>query len=267
MESKNKPLGQLLIEEHKITEEQLLNALEKQRTTGKKLGHTLVELGYISEDTLVHVLEKQFGIPCITVTEKMINPIIVKTIPEEICRKYTIIPLLINGNTLTVAATNPYDLSFVNEINFTTDYKVELVLSTEKSIESAIRTVYGEKEDIRSNLDSAKIKSKVSAVKMLDLIFIQAYNMNAKEIQLELFEDLFNVLFITKKTVVRSNPVESMYFKAISLIIRNKAKIPPDTENRFQEGIMTYKIYEKDFNIRVLIFPTKVGENIVLKFP
>ncbi len=262
-----KPLGQLLIDAGKITEEQLLKALEEQRKTGKKLGHTLVEMGYITEDDLVHTLEKQFGIPCITITPKMINSKIVKTIPENICRKYTIIPILLNDNVLTVATTNPYDLSFIDEINFTTDYKVEVVLSTEKSIMDAINTFFGKKETVIESSESGNIKAKVSAVKMLDMIFVQAYNMKATEIQLELFENNFNVLFVTPKTVVRSSPLPIFYYNAISLIIRNKAGLDTIEKNKFQEGIMRYKIYDENFIIRVLIFPTPVGENIVLKFP
>ncbi len=84
--SKPLPLGQLLIAKGKITEEQLSASLKEQKNTGDRLGHTLVKFNYITDDDLIEVLEEQFGIPAVKINIKMLNPKVVKTIPENIKR-------------------------------------------------------------------------------------------------------------------------------------------------------------------------------------
>jgi len=261
------PLGQLLIQNGKITEEQLLKALELQRKTGDRLGHTLVNMRYIDEDTLINVLEKQFGIPCIKITNKMIHSRITKMIPENICRKYRIIPIIFNDNKLTVAAADPYNMKFIDEIKFATDYNVEVVLCSEKSIMDAIDANYGKKDYKYVDEDSNPIPTGVSAAKMLEMVLIQAYNMNAREVQLEYFEGNFSVVFMTKGNALVRNNMLKVYFEPIDIRIKTLAGLDVSAKNKFQEGLMTVNIYEKDILIRVFIFPNSSGENIVLRFP
>lgn len=268
MENKNVlPLGQLLIKEGKITDEQLLKALEVQRKTGDRLGHTLINLGYITEDELITVLEKQFGIPCIRINNKMINPRIIKTIPENICRKYRLIPILLEGNRLTVAVTDPYNLKFIDEIKFTTDYNVEVVLCSEKSIMDAINSNFGKRDYNYVDDDSEKLPAGISVAKMLDMIYIQAYNMNVREVQLQYFEGKFTVLFITRKNALRSSLMPPEYYKPISMRIKNLAGLDSAGVHKFQEGLIKTKVYGNEIIIRVLIFPHATGENIILRFP
>lgn len=272
------PLGQLLIREKKITNEQLLAALEEQRKTGDRLGHTLINLGYTTEDDIIETLEKQFGIPAVKINLQMLNTLIAKLIPEAICRRYRLIPILQNENKLTIAATNPYDLSFIDQIKFTMDYNIEVVLSPEKSVLDAINFCFGKKEydwedgqtetadQDGEHPEEPYSHLKISAAKLLDMIFIQAYNMSAREIHLEYLENRFTVLFITADSVIKSKPIEDDYYKPMAVAIRSLAKLHGPSRE-FSEGILKKCIREKDFIIRVLIFPTPAGESILLKFP
>ncbi len=259
-----KPLGQILLEDKKITEEQLNHALEVQRETGDRLGHTLVKLGYITEEELAKALEKQFGIPCIMLKPQMVNPLIARSIPENICRKYKIIPFMKENNKLIIAAANPYNLEFINEIKATTAHNVQLILATEKSIVEAIERNFGKKEF--TSEDDYTLPSGVPAQRLLDMLLKQAYFMKAKEIHLEFSEGKFNILFMTPVKVIRSNPLSDSYYKPISLLIKNKAHLDTMENKKFQEGIFKVKVYEKEFMVRVFVFPTPVGENILLKF-
>ncbi len=260
------PLGQLLTNSNKITEEQLLKALEEQRKTGDKLGHTLIKLKYITENVLIEVLEKQFGIPAVKINKKMLNPLVAKKIiSENICRKYRIIPILIENKKVTIAATNPYDLSFKDEIKFTTDLNIEIVLSPENSVLAAINYIYGDKDQHwDTSYNEADMKGNISAAKILTMILHQGYNMKATDLQLEYSDNVFNVLFITPKKVIRSKPLPNFYFESVSTRIKQLSNLNNNARN-FQEGLMTIEIYQKKYTIRVLIFPTNIGENIILK--
>jgi len=268
MDNEILPLGTLLKKEGKITDEQLNIALEEQKKTGERLGHTLIKLGFISEEDLVKALEKQFNLPCITINPKMINPQFIKIIPEDICRKYRLIPFMLVNNRLVIAVTDPYNLDFINEIKFTTDYDVELALCSEKSIMDAINFFFGEKEfglSYRENI-STQLPKGVSAVKLLDLILIQAQNMNASEVHLQYFENEFNILFITKGEKIKTSNMPAEYYKFISTRIKLLAKLDVSGKMKFQEGIANVSIYGKNNLIRVFIFPHLKGENIIIKF-
>lgn len=262
------PLGKLLIQKGFITEDQLLKALEVQRETGDKLGHTFIKLNFITEDQLTKVLEEQFGIPVVKINVKMFHPFVKKIIPEKICRKYRLIPILLEGETkLTIAASNPYDLAFIDEIKNITNYEIEIVLSTENSILEAINFCFGAKaiDWVDTENEGIATDIKVSGAKMLDMIFLQAYNMAAKEIQIQYFEKQFNVIFITPTTVVTSKQLPDNYFQAIYSRIKNLANLD-EKNSGFTEGIFQKDIYNSKKLIRVLIFPTPQGENIVFKF-
>ena len=266
----NIPLGQLLIKNEKITEEQLSKALEEQKNTKNKLGHTLINLQYLTENDLIEVLEKQFGIPAVKVNLKMLNPQVSKTIPENICRKYRLIPILLHKNKLTVAASDPYNMAFTNEIKFTTNYDLNIILWPEKSILSAINKIYGERESNWDpnidELEEDEKKAHISAVKMLNQILIEGFNKSANEIQLEYYNKKFNVIYITKDYGIINKEIPNYYYKAISIHIKNAANLDVKTQS-FQEGIFKANLINKNPFIRALIFPTPAGENISLKIP
>ncbi len=268
--NKNIPLGQLLIQNERISEEQLSKALEEQKKTKDKLGHTLIRLGYINEDNLISVLEKQFGIPAVKISLKMLNPKIVKIIPEYICRKYRLIPILFENNKLTIAATNPYDLSFQDEIKFTTDYDTEIVLSPENSVLDAINYCFGEKEtswiNAEDEISKGEMKAKVSAAKMLEKILRQAFRRKANEVQLRYLKDNFNVVYMTPEKAIESELLPGFYYKAISMRIKNLASLD-EQKKSFQDGLFRIEIDGRAYSIRAYIFQNPVGESITLRLP
>ncbi|MBN1899569.1 MAG: hypothetical protein JW827_12395 [Spirochaetes bacterium] len=260
------PLGQLLIKEKKINEKQLARALENQRKTGDRLGHTLINLGFISEDELIQVLEHQFGIPCIKINTKILKANVIKLIPENICRKYRLIPLLIDENKLTVAATDPYNLKFIDEIKLTTDYNVDVVLCSEKSVMDAINVSYGKKNYNYVDDDSSQLKEGVSVAKIIDMILLQAYHLKANEVQLEFLDNKFNIQFISKVHHLKRSQMPSEYYNNIAIRLKNLAGLDTTQKNQFLEGLFSKEILKNKMMVRLLIFPHPKGENIVLKF-
>ena len=135
-------LGQLLITSNIISEDQLKEAMGRQRKEGGRLGTNLVKLGYITEDKLVAFLSKQWGVPAINLTDYKIEPQVLKLIPVEIARKYLIIPVARVGATLTIAMADPSNVFVIDDVKFMTGYNVEVVVSSETSIVNAITSYY-----------------------------------------------------------------------------------------------------------------------------
>ena len=135
-------LGQLLITSNIISEDQLKEAMGRQRKEGGRLGTNLVKLGYITEDKLVAFLSKQWGVPAINLADYKIEPQVLKLIPVEIARKYLIIPVARVGATLTIAMADPSNVFVIDDVKFMTGYNVEVVVSSETSIVNAITSYY-----------------------------------------------------------------------------------------------------------------------------
>jgi type IV pilus assembly protein PilB len=138
-----KKLGQLLITENIISEDQLKKALDMQKTVGGRLGTNMVKLGYITEEKLVSFLSMQFGVPAINLAEHTIDPSVTKLIPAEMAKKYMILPVARVGATLTIAMTDPSNVFAIDDVKFMTGYNVEVAVSSESAIASAINHTYG----------------------------------------------------------------------------------------------------------------------------
>ena len=135
-------LGQILIASTIISEEQLKQALNAQRKEGGRLGTNLVKLGFITEDKLVAFLSKQFGVPAINLSDYKVDSTVLKLIPTEMAKKYLIMPVARVGATLTVAMADPSNVFAIDDIKFMTGYNVEVVVSSESAIVSAISGYY-----------------------------------------------------------------------------------------------------------------------------
>jgi type IV pilus assembly protein PilB len=136
-------LGDLLLKEKRITQEQLQEALNLQRQKGGKLGIALVTLGYAKESEITALLSKQFGVPSIAIAQFTIDPAIIKLVPAETAQKYQIIPLSRSGATLTIAMTDPTNVFAMDDIKFMTGYNVEPVVASESEVEEALQRYYG----------------------------------------------------------------------------------------------------------------------------
>ena len=147
-------LGQMLITSKIITDGQLSQALTLQKKSGGRLGTSLVKLGYITEEKLVAFLSKQFGVPAINLTEYDIDPSVVKLIPVEMTRKYTVMPIARVGATLTIAMADPSNIFAVDDVKFMTGYNVEVAVSSETGILAAIGTHYGGKGAVVAKEDT-----------------------------------------------------------------------------------------------------------------
>lgn len=147
-------LGEMLVEKGLITKEQRDSALEIQKQNGKRIGVVLIEMGVITEKDVISSLAVQLGIPYIDLSNYLIEPVIVRIIPENISRRHMLVPISKVGNKLTVAMNDPLNILAIDDIQFMTGVVVKPVMATSASIVRAIDNVYGSVKDSKhiSNL-------------------------------------------------------------------------------------------------------------------
>ena len=134
-------IGELLLYAGKISSAQLQESLKIQEGTSKKLGEVLVELGYVTQDEIVEVLEFQLGFPRIDLNKYEINQSVVNILPENIVKKYKVIPIDKRNGKLIVAMVDPLNFFAVDDIKLYTKMELESVLATSDDIEMRDKNV------------------------------------------------------------------------------------------------------------------------------
>ena len=136
-------IGDLLVKESLISQQQLKEALEHQRVNGGRLGNCLIKLGFVTDDEITAILSRQYGVPSINLSFFDVDPSVVKLIPVETAQKYQILPLSRVGSTLTIAMIDPTNVFAMDDIKFMTGFNIEPVVASETAIREAIDKYYG----------------------------------------------------------------------------------------------------------------------------
>ena len=135
---KPKQLGQILLEQGLLSQEQLDHALQEHRNTPKSLGRTLIDLGYIKERDLVSALAEQVGLDFVDLTEHPIDPVAATLLPDQLARRYRAIPIGERDGKLLVAMSDPANVYALDDIRAITNREVQPVVATASDVEQAI---------------------------------------------------------------------------------------------------------------------------------
>jgi type IV pilus assembly protein PilB len=285
---KSKRIGELLLREKKITAPQLEEALAEQKRLGgrPKIGTILIQKGYIQEETLLLFLSKQFGLPIIDLQRFELEENYLKLIPDNIARRYEIIPLGKEGSTLKLAISDPSNIFALDDLKFLTGCNIQLFLSSERDLKEAIDLYYGltstlseALEDIKGlEVDYIQPEEEVDAVnlemaakeapvvKLTNLLLLDAIKRGASDIHFEAYDRSFRVRYridgvlyeIMNPPVKLKNALISR-IKIMSNLNIAERRLPQDgrVKLRFGEG--------REMDFRVSSLPTLFGEKVVMR--
>jgi hypothetical protein len=136
-------LGELLLKERIITQEQLAAVLKQQVIYGTRIGSTLIEMGYVDEEVLAHLLGGKLGVPVAGLKDLMSVPKeLIRTFSGELAIKFHVMPLKLERNRLTLAMTDPTDLRAIDEISFITGYVIQPQIALDMNISKALAKYY-----------------------------------------------------------------------------------------------------------------------------
>ncbi len=138
-----KRLGEILLDEGKLTEEQLQKALKAQLIFGGHLGTSLIELGYVDEEALGNALSAAFNVPYATYEILHNAPYaVIRAIPAKLVEKYKVVPIRLDGKVLHLAMMDPKNLMALDEISFVTGYRIEPWVAPEIRIYQILEKFY-----------------------------------------------------------------------------------------------------------------------------
>jgi type IV pilus assembly protein PilB len=281
MITKNKRLGEILIEAGSITEEQLQQALEASKQKGTVLGDTLVELGFLDEKTLYKALEFHFHVPYVDLTETAIAKDALSLIPEVLAKKHSMIPIKKDKKTLTVAIPDPLNFYAVDDVKNSSGMEVSLVISPKKDIINAIDRYYGSEmaekafEELKKEYNSINLASltEISAsevanapvVRLINSILKHAVKSGASDIHIEPTVSNLKIRFRIDGQL--QEVMASAMAAHSAMITRIKIMGGMDiAEKRIpQDGRVEMELDGVSIDLRISILPTVYGEKVVIR--
>ena len=283
-----KRLGDILIAAGLITQEQLEEALAKQKGSGKRLGTVLQEEGYITELEMIEALQMQLGIEFVDLNKINIPTELAQVVPANLAKQYQVVPVRMIRDELYLAMADPLNFYALEEVRKTVHKKVVPMIAMANSVDRAIQVLYGNEgaakaieemkrekamsgdDDIADNAFTSNILGEDSAnqapaIRLVNSIIERAVTERASDIHLEPREEEFSVrmridgLLRDILTVPRElQSAVTARFKVMANLDITERRVP-------QDGRFNIKMKGKDIDLRVSTLPTVYGEKIVAR--
>jgi len=138
----SKKLGEILVKNGVVSEENLQRAIDFQKREGGLLGEILVKLGYVNEKDIVQALTLQHGFPYLPLDLYEMKKELKSIIPENVARQYGFVPIDVIGDILTISMSNPLNKSAIEDIEMMTDKKIRIFISTVTQVNEALKSLY-----------------------------------------------------------------------------------------------------------------------------
>lgn len=277
-------LGDMLIRQNVLTEDELKKALELQKGSGKKIGEVLVDNGFITEDMIVRALQMQLGLKVVQLTGVTIPKEVRNLVSVDILKKYTCIPFELdpyNANILHLAMADPMDMAAIDDISIVTNLQIEPYIATTRDILAAIDRCYGasetldaarrftqERAQLRGNMEETEINADVSDAPIVQLVrslVEQAVRQRASDIHIEALESKVRVRYRIDGALFERMVYDNSLLPAISTRIKIMGGMDISEKRKPQDGRMSIVVDRQEYDIRISSIPTVHGEKIVMR--
>jgi general secretion pathway protein E len=277
-------IGQILLSQGKVTEEQLDAALREHYKNGDRVGTALVKLGYVTEDDVQRALADQLHLPFVRPVEMAISKEVIDRIPAKIVSRYHLVPVAAQNGTLSVACTDPLDIHMLDELRLSLRvHDIEPLVSTRKDIADAIKKYYGigaatveelmadggsqSTDVIRDIEDIEEMDEDASIVRFVNQIIQEAMAERATDIHVEPFEQELRIRYRIDGLLYEQAipPTIKRFQSAIISRIKIMADLNIAERRLPQDGKIKIKAGDREFDLRVSTVPTAYGESVVIR--
>ena len=277
---KSKRLGDILISDGLLTQEQLEEALAQQKQTHERLGAVLIEYGYITEKELIDALRNQLGIDFIDLTKTTIDPSMSRYIPKALAQEYEIVPIQVVRDNLFIAMSDPLNFMAIERARNTSRKNIVPMIASSAAVKHAINILYenvnaaeamaamraeaGIREDavVESEQDATE---EGPTIRLVNSIIERAMVESCSDIHIEPTEGDMQIRMridgrLHKVLTIPADLKDSVIsrIKVMSHMNIVERRIP-------QDGRINMKVKGRDVDMRVNTLPTIFGEKIVIR--
>ena len=275
-------LGEILVQQKLLSEDQLGLALQDQKRTGRKLGRVFVESGFVTEDQISSALAKQLDIPYINLKFYNTNPDIVRLLPETQARRFRALALEDRRGSLLVGLSDPTDLFAYDEITRLVKRNIELAVVNETEVLAAIDRIYRRTDEITdfareleqdlgdTFVDFGALAAnpgleEAPIVKLLQSVFDDATQVRASDIHIEPQEGRLHIRFRIDGVLHLQTEADIKIATPLALRLKLMSDLDISEKRLPQDGRFAIKVKQQRIDVRISTMPTQYGESVVMR--
>jgi MSHA biogenesis protein MshE len=276
-------LGEILVQQKLLTEEQLKTALDEQKKTGRRLGRVFIERGFITEEQISKALARQLGADYIDLKQYNIKRDVVAKLPETQARRYRAMVLEDRGAAYFVGMADPTDLAAYDEIARILKRDIDLAVVTETELLRTIDRSYRRTEEISGlaqelqaeigdsgAVDFAALSTtpgleEAPVVKLLQTVFEDATQARASDIHIEPQERRLQIRFRIDGLLHLQTEADSKIASAVVLRLKLMSGLDIAEKRMPQDGRFNIKVRNVAIDVRISTMPTQYGESVVMR--
>jgi MSHA biogenesis protein MshE len=275
-------LGEILVQQKLLSEEQLQFSLGEQKRTGRKLGRVFIENGFVTEEQISGALARQLSIPYINLKFYNINPDVVRLLPETQARRFRALALEDRGGALLIGMADPTDLFAYDEISRSVKRNIELAVVNEGELLQAIDRIYRRTEEItdfaralEQDLGDSYVDfgglggtpgiEEAPVVKLLQSVFDDASQVRASDIHIEPQEGRLQIRFRIDGVLHLQTEADIKIAQALALRLKLMSGLDISEKRLPQDGRFAIKVKQQQVDVRISTMPTQYGESVVMR--
>ncbi len=281
----DRPLGEVLVEDQLISQEQLQEALIRQlKGKSKHLGQILIEMNLLTHEDVNVALVKKLGIPFVQLKGFDLPVRMLSRIPADVAIQYNLVPLGEHDGKLVVAMENPLDNTVVNALRFNTNSHIEAVMASGYEIQVLLQKFYSKQEESEALEDlqtDAVVKSSAEnaeslyvmeqeahrkpIVRLVNAILVQAVTKGASDINLRPEKDRVNVYYRIDGVLQYARTINRNLLPAIVSRIKITGQMDISERRLPQDGHARLAWGARNIDLRISVVPTVKGESVVIR--
>lgn len=275
-------LGEILLQQKLLSQEQLQLALAEQQRTGRKLGRIFVENGFATEDAISGALARQLNIPYINLKQYQIKPNTVRLLPEIQARRFRAIAMDEQDDGLLIGMADPTDLFAYDEITRLLKRDITLAVVNESELLQTIDRLYrrttqitGLARELEQELGDTAIDFGTLAtgagledapvVKLLQSLFDDATQVGASDIHIEPQERRLHIRFRIDGVLHLQTEADIKIAPSLALRLKLMADLDISEKRLPQDGRFAIKVKQQQVDVRISTMPTQHGESVVMR--
>lgn len=274
-------LGDVLVQQRLISQEQLQQTLELQRQTGKKTGRLLIESGVITEELLANGLARQLRIPFVNLKTFPFRADVVKLLPESAARRFRAVVLEDKGDTLMVALADPLDLAAYDELTRILKRNIGIAAVPESQVPLALDRLYRRTEeisglaralekDIGDAVDFGELTASAGlegapVVRLLQSMFEDAVQVGASDVHIEPQESGLQIRVRVDGVLQTQTEADKRIGAALAQRLKLMAGLDISEKRLPQDGRFSVRLKDTTIDVRLSTLPTSYGESVVMR--
>jgi MSHA biogenesis protein MshE len=274
-------LGDVLVQQRLISQEQLQQTLTLQRQTGKKMGRLLIETGLITEELLANGLARQLRIPFVNLKTFPFRADVVKLLPESAARRFRALALEDKGDTLLVALADPLDLFAFDELTRLLKRNIAIAAVPESQLALAFDRLYRRTEeisglaralekDLGDAVDFGELTATVGTegapvVRLLQSLFEDAMQVGASDVHIEPQEAGLQIRVRVDGVLQTQTQADKRIGGALAQRLKLMAGLDISEKRLPQDGRFSVRLRDHTIDVRLSTLPTNYGESAVMR--